>query len=107
MSDWRVEFFGEELAAILRAPIKLEPISPPSSPNPLFQTPMSRMKSTASRGGRGSLIEETLEKSLPGETHEQPHKIAEGTEQLVPVLPNPSDQFLLLLLKLWKVPRRN
>ena len=53
MSDWRVEFFGKELAAILRAPIKLEPISPPSSPNPLFQTPMSRMKSTAGRGGRG------------------------------------------------------
>ena len=52
MSDPFVEVLGEELAALLRAPIKLEPLSP-SSPNPVFSNPMSRMKSTAGRGGRG------------------------------------------------------
>ena len=61
-------------------------------------------------------VELTLGKSLPGETLDQPHKVVEGTEQLVPVFLNLYDQFLLLLvplllvllllLKLRKVPRR-
>lgn len=39
-----------ELLESLRAPIKLEPVSPQSSPNPLFDPSMSRLKSTAVRG---------------------------------------------------------
>ena len=50
MSDPWVEISGEELAALLRAPIKIGPISPPSSPNPVFVRPMPRMKHTAGRG---------------------------------------------------------
>jgi hypothetical protein len=55
MSDHWVEILGEELAALIRAPIKIEPISPPSSPNPVFAPSMPKMKQSASRGrGRSS-----------------------------------------------------
>lgn len=50
MFDPWAEIMGEELAAILRAPIKIEPISPPSSPNPVFAPPMPKMKQSAGRG---------------------------------------------------------
>ena len=50
MSDPWAEILGEEFAAFLRAPIKIEPISPPLSPNPVFAPPMSRMKLMAGRG---------------------------------------------------------
>ena len=50
MSDPYVELLGEELAALLRAPIKIEPKSPPSSTNPVFAPPMPRMKQLAGRG---------------------------------------------------------
>lgn len=50
MSDPFVEILGEELAALLRAPIKLESLSPIRSSNPVFEPPMSRMKRTAGRG---------------------------------------------------------
>lgn len=50
MSDPFVEILGEELAALIRAPIKLEPLSPSHTPNPIFEPPMSRMKRTAGRG---------------------------------------------------------
>ena len=50
MSDPWADILDPELLAILRAPIKLEPVSPPSSPNPIFAPPMSRLKSTAGRG---------------------------------------------------------
>ena len=38
-----------ELLALLRSPIKLEPISPPSSPGHFFIEPMTRHKSTSGR----------------------------------------------------------
>ena len=38
-----------ELIALLRAPIKLEPISPSSSPEHFFSKPMTRYKSAAGR----------------------------------------------------------
>ena len=50
MSDPWVEILGEELAALLRAPIKIEPVSPPLTPNPVFAPSMPRMKQSAGRG---------------------------------------------------------
>ena len=50
MSDPWAEILGEEFAAFLRAPIKIEPVSPPLSPNPVFAPSMPWMKHIAGRG---------------------------------------------------------
>ena len=50
MTDPWEGYHAPELLALLRAPIKLEPISSPSSPGPFFNKPMSHLKSTAGRG---------------------------------------------------------
>ena len=50
MSDLWADILSPELLALLRAPIKLEPVSPPSTPNPVFAPSMPRMKSSAGHG---------------------------------------------------------
>ena len=106
MSDPWAEILGEEFAAFLRAPIKIEPISPPLSPNPVFAASIPRMKHTAGRGRGRSDRSAPREEPPRVNTKKKLLKVAVGIEQLVPVsanLPNPC----LLLLVLRIVPRRS
>ena len=64
MSDPYVEILGEELAALLQAPIKIEPISHPLTPNPVFAPFMPRMKHSAGRG-RGRSDRSTSKEEPP------------------------------------------
>ena len=88
MSDPYVEVLSEELAILLRAPIKHEPVSPPSSPNPVFAPLMFRLKSTAGRG-RGRLSRNNPREEPPREPPSQPSQSRRGHRAASAGVPQP------------------